>query len=325
VAVVAAVYFAAAEIGLSLAFVAEQVTAVWPPTGIALAAVVLLGPSIWPGIALGALLANLLADASPVVAAGIAVGNTLEALLGGWLLRRAGLRPTLERIVDVAALVLLAAFGSTVVSATIGATSLCAGGLQPWSRLPALWSVWWIGDAIGNLVMAPVLLTWLAPGRPAAPRGTRIEATASPIEAIVLGLVLLVVDVTVFTGRIGVPPAGYPLQYAAFPLVVWAAMRFGQRGATITTLVTSAIAIWSTAQGLGPFAVASTHENLLPGSCSRRRCASAMPRRPGRASSTNGCGSARSASVSRSMPVRWPSGTGTSRPARSPCKGIRRR
>ncbi len=256
VALVAAVYFAAAELGLSLAFVAEQVTAVWPPTGIALAAVVLLGPRIWPGIALGAFLANLYTDASPAVAAGIAVGNTLEALLGGWLLRRAGMQPALERVVDVAALVLLAAFASTVVSATIGATSLCAGGLQPWSRFPALWSVWWIGDAIGALVMAPVLLTWLAPGRHARGRGTRSEAAA-------FGLVLLVVDAIVFTGRIGLAPAGYPLQYAAFPLVVWAAMRFGLRGAATTTLVTSAIAIWSTAQGLGPFAVASTHENLL--------------------------------------------------------------
>jgi len=256
VVLVGSAYFGAAALGLSLAFVAEQVTAVWPPTGIALAAVVLLGPGIWPGIAFGALFANLHADAPLAVAAGIAVGNTLEALVGGWLLRRAGLRPALERIVDVAALALLAAAGSTLVSATIGTTSLCAGGLQPWSRFPALWAVWWIGDALGALVMAPVLLAWLAPGRHASGRGT-------PIEAATFGLLLFVVATTVFTGRIGLPPAGYPLQYAAFPLVVWAAMRFGQRGATTTTLVTAVIAIWSTAQGLGPFAVASTHENLL--------------------------------------------------------------
>ncbi len=255
-ALVASAYFVAAVLGLSLAFVAEQVTAVWPPTGIALAAVVLLGPGIWPGIALGALLANLHADAPVAVAAGIAAGNTLEALVGGWLLRRARLQPALERIVDVAALALLAASASTLVSATIGVTSLCAGGLQPWSQFGALWSVWWIGDALGALVMAPVLLAWLAPGGHAPGRGTAIEATT-------FGLLLAVVDATVFTGRIGLPPAGYPLQYAAFPLVVWAAMRFGQRGATTTTLVTAVIAIWSTAQGLGPFAVASTHENLL--------------------------------------------------------------
>lgn len=256
VALVGLAYFLAAALGLSLAFVAEQVTAVWPPTGIALAAVVLLGPGIWPGIAFGALCANLYADAPLAVAAGIALGNTLEALVGGWLVRRAGLEPTLERIVDVAAVVLVAATASTLVSATIGTTSLCAGGLQAWSRFPALWSVWWIGDALGALVTAPVLLAWLAPGRHASGRGT-------PIEAATFGVLLLVVAITVFTGRIGLPPAGYPLQYAAFPLVVWAAMRFGQRGATTTTLVTSVIAIWSTAQGLGPFAVASTHENLL--------------------------------------------------------------
>jgi two-component system CheB/CheR fusion protein len=142
------------------------------------------------------------------------------------------------------------------VSATIGTTSLCAGGLQPWSRFPALWSVWWIGDAIGALVMAPPLLVWLAPEDRTVARDRRLEAAA-------FGLVLLLVDVTVFSGRIGLPPSGYPLQFAVFPLVVWAAMRLGRRGAATTTLVTSAIAIWSTAQGLGPFAIASTHENLL--------------------------------------------------------------
>ncbi len=253
---VAGAYVVAAELGLSLAFVAEQVTAVWPPTGIALAAVVLAGPRIWPGIALGAFVANSYAAAPLAVAAGIAVGNTLEALVGGALLRRAGFHPGLERMRDVAALVVLAAGASTTVSATIGATSLCLGGLQPWSQLPTLWSVWWIGDALGDLVMAAVLLAWLAPGRRAAVRASGVEAAA-------LGLALLAVDLTVFTGRIGVPPAGYPLQYAAFPFAVWAAVRFGARGATATTFVTSVITIWSTAQALGPFAVASTHENLL--------------------------------------------------------------
>jgi integral membrane sensor domain MASE1 len=161
VALLAAVYFGAARVGLSMAFVAEQVTAVWPPTGIALAALLLLGDRAWPGIALGAFLANATTNASLATAAGIALGNTLEALVGAWLLR--GLvkfDPALGRVKDVLGLVVLAAGVSTMVSATIGATSLCLGGVKPWTAYPTLWSVWWLGDAMGDLVAAPLLLTW---------------------------------------------------------------------------------------------------------------------------------------------------------------------
>jgi PAS domain S-box-containing protein len=256
IALVAAVYFAAAKLGLSLAFVAEQVTAVWPPTGIALATLLVAGPRLWPGIALGALLANLTAHASPAAAAAIAVGNTLEAVVGAALLRWAGIRPALTRVTDVVGFVVLAAGVGTVVSATIGVASLCVGGLQPWSKFPALWWVWWMGDAIGAVVAAPFLLAWATPPRP-RPR------VAGVAEVVAFGAVLLAVDFAVFSGRIGLPPAGYPLQYAAFPLAVWAAMRYEQRGAATTTVVTAAVAIWSTAHGLGPFAVATTHENLL--------------------------------------------------------------
>ena len=132
---ITAVYFAAAKLGFTLAFVAEQVTTVWLPTGIALAAVLIFSYRVWPGILAGALLANLTASETLPVAAVIAVGNTLEALAGAWLLRRvARFDRSLERIRDVLGLVGLAAAASTTVSATIGATSLCAAGLQPWGE-----------------------------------------------------------------------------------------------------------------------------------------------------------------------------------------------
>jgi integral membrane sensor domain MASE1 len=196
VAFLAAVYFGAAKLGLTMALVAEQVTAVWPPTGIALAALVLFGSRAWPGITLGAFLANATANAPLGTAAGIALGNTLEALLGAWLLRRlVGFDKALERVQDVLGLVVLAAGVSTMVSATIGATSLCLGGLRPWTAYPALWSVWWLGDAIGDVVVAPLLLTWAGWRRmPWRPR--RVAEAA----ALLLGLVA--VSLLVFAGPI---------------------------------------------------------------------------------------------------------------------------
>src|SRR2546426_10328467 len=125
---IAVIYFVAAKLGLTMAFTAAQVSPVWPPTGIALAAVLMRGVRVWPGIALGAFLANVTAREPVLTAAGIAAGNTLEALVGAWLLRRASFHTALDRLQDGLALVVLAAVLSTAVSATGGATSLCLGG-----------------------------------------------------------------------------------------------------------------------------------------------------------------------------------------------------
>src|SRR5262245_39269580 len=125
--VLALAYFASAKLGLGLASATPSVTAVWPPTGIALAALVLWGRRLWPGVLLGAFLANVTTDVPVYTAAGIAVGNTLEAVVGAWLLDRVGFRPTLDRLRDIFALVLLAAIVSTAISATIGVISLSIG------------------------------------------------------------------------------------------------------------------------------------------------------------------------------------------------------
>src|SRR5262249_42362571 len=130
----AAVYFAAAHLGFQMAFVAQQVSPVWPPTGISLAAILVLGYRAWPGIALGAFLANLTANEPVATACAIATGNTLEAVAGAWLLRRAiDFRLSLERVKDALGLVVFAAGIGTTVSATIGVLSLCIGDVQPWS------------------------------------------------------------------------------------------------------------------------------------------------------------------------------------------------
>jgi signal transduction histidine kinase/CheY-like chemotaxis protein len=249
----AAVYIGAAKLGLSLATTAEQVTAVWPPTGIALAAALLFGYRIWPAIAIGAFAANVTTSESVATACGIAAGNTLEAVLGAWLLLAvAKFDCSLARLRDVLALVVLAAGVSTAVCATIGVTSLCLGGAQHWSDFGSLWGLWWLGDAIGALVVAPLLLTW-ASGRWQIRR---------PIEAAALIALLVAVSWLGFGGRS--PGLGERTgMYLLFPLVMWAALRFGQRGATTATLVASALAIWSTVNGLGPFGVGLIHERLL--------------------------------------------------------------
>jgi signal transduction histidine kinase/ActR/RegA family two-component response regulator len=252
--VLTGVYVASARLGLSLATSAEQVSAVWPPTGIALAAMLLLGYRAWPAIMLGAFLANFTTHESAATALGIAAGNTLEAVAGAWLLRRiAQFDASLARLTDVLALVVLAAAVSTALAATIGVTSLCLGGAQPWSSFGSLWGVWWLGDAMGDLIIAPLLLTWATDlGRP-----KRIA------EAAVLLAILLLVSWLGFSA----PSRGSGEErtwiYCMFPLVTWAALRFGQRGTTVVTLVASALAIWSTFRGLGPFGTGLIHDRLL--------------------------------------------------------------
>src|SRR5687768_8523546 len=145
---VAAAYVLTARLGFRVAFAAEQVTTVWAPTGIALASLILWGRSLWPAIWLGAFVANLGTDAPWWVAAGIASGNTLEAVAAMWGLRRLrGFEPSFSRVRDVVAFILVAAVSSTAISATTGVATLSVAGIQPWSRFSELWFDWWSGDA----------------------------------------------------------------------------------------------------------------------------------------------------------------------------------
>src|SRR5262249_34297604 len=156
-------------------------------------------------------------------------GNTLEAVTGAWLLRSVRFQNRLERTSDVLALIALAAALSTVVSATIGVVSLCSGRLQPWSQFPALWWVWWVGDSLGALVIAALILTWAArPWGPWRPRQL--------VEASTLVVTLVLLTLAVFGGLFA-PGSSihHPLVYTVFPFVVWAALRFEQAGAAMVT------------------------------------------------------------------------------------------
>jgi signal transduction histidine kinase/CheY-like chemotaxis protein len=251
IAALAGLYFLAANFGLSLG-IEEQVTAVWPPSGIALAAMVLGGRRLWPGVWLGALAANLAANAGLAVALGIASGNTAEAVLGAALLQLFRVDRSLARPRDVLAL-LVAATLATVPAALIGVTSLCLGAVQPWARFPELAGVWWLGDAMGILLVGTFVLAWST-----WPRWR---------PARVLELAVLVVGLALATHAVFEDPHyahPNPLTYVAYPFVIWAAFRFGQPGTTLAIVTASAVSTWATVNGLGPFGAASLDERWLP-------------------------------------------------------------
>jgi PAS domain S-box-containing protein len=243
------VYVVAARLGFRAAFVAEQVSPVWPPTGIAIAALLYFGSRLWPAVWLGALIANTTADVSLPVASVIATGNTLEAIAAVALLRRfTDVDRSLERLRHITVFLLAAVGVCTAISATIGVTALCAAGLQPWPRFGELWQIWWLGDATGALLVAPVLLTW--------PLWFRAKEYRFRLEAAVLEAIAVAVSLAIFVVPVG-PFAGRHLEFAVFPLVIWAGLRFAHPGAALVSLTISLIATWGTLQGSGPFSVIS--------------------------------------------------------------------
>ena len=184
----AALYFLGGKLGLSLATLHLQTSAFWPPTGISLAALLLFGYRLWPGVAIGALLVNLTSPTGALASSlAIAVGNTLEALLGAYLVNRfANGSRALERARDFFKLVALAAMGSTTVSATIGATSICLSDSGGFGSFFDFWLTWWLGDLVGDVVMAPLALLWWH-----SPRFSR-----GPAQWAEVGLSLLAVTIT---------------------------------------------------------------------------------------------------------------------------------
>jgi signal transduction histidine kinase len=246
IVLLAALYTLVGRVGLSIAPVGGFATVVWPPSGIALAALVLYGKALWPGVFLGALFVNLWIGAPVGVALGIATGNTLEPLLGAWALSRVhGFDPSLGRLKDVIALVAIPAVLTTAVSATVGAMSLELGGKIESGEFREVWQAWWIGDMIGDLLVAPLLLTWGAPRK-----GSEVTR---PGEALALAATVLGVCLFLF-GPWQSPRLEW-LRRANFviPIMMWAAIRFGTRGATATAFVCSALALWGTVTGHGPY------------------------------------------------------------------------
>jgi signal transduction histidine kinase len=256
----AVVYVVVARLGLRIDAVSGFATLVWPATGVSLAALLFFGYGVWPGIAVGALVTNLGIGAPPAVACGIALGNTLEALAGAWTMKRlTGGYPSFSRVRDVLALVGLAAVASTGISATVGVVSLRLGGIVTGASTLETWRAWWVGDAMGDLVVVPLLLGLAARGdwpRESSKRPPLSEASA-------LGALLVATNLFVFGMREDHDSSMIREAYLVFPLLVWAGLRFGARGAAWANFVVSALAIAGTALGRGPFQMATLSHSLL--------------------------------------------------------------
>jgi signal transduction histidine kinase len=252
VAVVFALYFGSAWLGLRFDPVSGAATPVWPPAGVSLAAVFLLGPRAGIGIALGALCANLVAGSPSLASAGIALGNTLEAFAGAWLLKRTRFQPAMARMRDVVALIAVS-MASTMVSATVGVFSLRLAGVA--GDFGYAWRVWWLGDVIGDILVAPLLLTWSAVA-------IAKQSRRGVIEGVVIALLQVALALIIFRGWPGAVPLTSS-SYAVFPVLIWSALRLGPAGTTAAMMLTAVVAVWGTATGHGPFAHGDRVHSLM--------------------------------------------------------------
>ena len=255
--VLTGIYVLAAKLGLSLAFIHPSATPVWPPTGITLAALLILGNRVWPGILLGAFLANITTAGSVTTSLAIAGGNTLEGLVGAYLVSRFANGPHFcERPQDIFKFTLLAGVLSTMISATIGVTSLALSGLASWTDYTSIWLTWWLGDAMGDFIIAPLLMLW---SENPYVRWNRYEI----FELALLLLLLFLGGQMIFGGVLPTNAKNYPLDFLCVPVLVWAAFRFGPRETATTAVMLSGIALWGTLHGFGPFAKDTLNESLL--------------------------------------------------------------
>ena len=255
VLLIALLYFLGAQLGAYLAFVERSVTPVWPPSGIALAMLLMLGVRYWPGVALGIVVETIVGSASPVSIVLISAGNTLVAVGSVVVLRRSvhGQAPLASP--DGALWLIIVALIGPVIGAALGAGALWAGGGLAASAIVNVWRVWWLGDVVGVLLFAPFILAWAQPDGMSAPWRSR------GFWALLAGLVAL--GVLVFRVYVADAAVEYPLAYAIIPLVLWMTLRHGHRGGTLATLLVAGIAILATVRGHGALAREEMQESLL--------------------------------------------------------------
>jgi integral membrane sensor domain MASE1 len=256
IGVFAVIYLIAGKIGLHLASLHASASPVWPPAGIALAAILLLGYRAWPAIFVGAFLVNLTTAGDIPTSVAIATGNTLEAVAGAWLVNRfAGGKNVFDRPQGVFKFALAAAI-SAVLSPAFGVTSLALEGFADWSKYGPIWVTWWLGDIAGDLIFTPLVLLW----------GIRWKITWKELEALEVGVLLLLLTLlsaVVFGGWLQISAKNYPIAFICGPIVIWTAFRFTQRETATGIFILSVIAVWGTVRGFGPFAGQSENQSLL--------------------------------------------------------------
>jgi signal transduction histidine kinase len=256
VVVLTFVYFGAGKLGLSLASLHASASPVWPPAGIALAALLILGYRTWPAIFLGAFLVNVTTAGNVATSFFIATGNTLEALCAAWLVNRfAGGTNVFDRVADVFKFAGVAIV-STIISPTFGVTSLALGGFADWHNYSAIWVTWWLGDVTGDLVVAPLIILW-------STRPRWHLNLARDVEVGLLLILLVVLGEVVFGGWFPISANNYPISFICGPIVIWTAFRFSRRETATGIFILSAIAIWGTLHGFGPFVMETENQSLL--------------------------------------------------------------
>ncbi len=258
VVLLTAVYFLGGLLGKQTSFLSGSMALVWPPAGIALAAILLFGYRFWPGVALGACLFSLM-NGVPLgfFTLGTAIGNTMGAVVCTFLLRRAvGFDNAMERTRDAVGFIGLACFLGTTVNAAFNVVSLAYAGAVRWPDLFPTVLEWWVPNALAAMVVAPLILAW----------GTRSALRWRPrlvIEAAICGIGLIVGTLISFQSWFVYGIQNYPLAYLPFPFLVWGSLRFGQRGATTGTLLVSALAIHSLLGRRGPFVTTLERDSLM--------------------------------------------------------------
>jgi len=256
IGILTAVYFIAGKLGLMLASLHASASPVWPAAGIALGALLVLGYRVWPAIFVGAFLVNLTTAGNVATSLAIASGNTLEAVCGAWLVNRfAGGTTVFDRPQGVFKFALAAVF-STIIGPAFGVTSLALAGFADWTNYGAIWLTWWLGDTTGDLLIAPLIILWSIASR-------RHWNTKEAVEVGILLLLLVVLSEAVFGGWLTISARNYPIAFICGPIVIWTAFRFTQRETSTGIFILSAIAIWGTLHGFGPFVRETENQSLL--------------------------------------------------------------
>jgi signal transduction histidine kinase len=245
----AGLYYGSAQLGFALNFSGPVAAIVWLPVGVAIAFLYLAGLRFWPGVLLGDLLANSYSTMPLGSAIGQTSGNLLEVVLAVYLMRRLiGDGSPLGNVGNLARM-LAAICAGTALSATIGLLSLRLGGVVSSADLPKLWRTWWLGDTSGALIVVPLAVAWW-------PLPSREWWRGHVAEAVILFVAILgLSELSLRTGR--------PLAYLVFPALIWAALRFGTRGATLAVAVAAGYAVWGTTHYMGPFVYGSITHSIL--------------------------------------------------------------
>lgn len=257
ISIIAAIYFAAGELGLSDTLKNVSASAVWMPTGIAIGSLLIFGNGVWPAVAIGAFLVSWSHSDPALVSLAISVGNTLEAIVAVYLINRfAGGRQVFDQTRNIIRFAIYAAGVSTTISATVGVTALVLSKLVAAADGDTVWLTWWLGDVAGALIVTPVVVLW-------ANVGFRVDRSRLPEQLIVLAILALLFVITsgIF---FELEVAHYPVSLLVIPLIAWCAFRLGPRDVATTIVILGAIIVVRMVRGVGMAAIYNPRTELVP-------------------------------------------------------------